>query len=258
MSTTPARTPTRRRVYYTILAVLATGLALFALLIPYLQRTLTPPPQVGQVAQQDFRALESRSYTSQILTGQRREEVENSVLPIYTSPDAGIARQKLERLRAAQAFITSVRADAYATQQQKLEDLGALEDIRLTQTTAVSLLTLSDARWQVVQQEALVALEKVMGSPIRPDELQKARELVPSLVSLTLPESQADLAAELATAFVTPNVGFSAELTESARQEALQTIQPVTRRFIAGQTVVQKCQVISTADLEAIQQLGLI
>ena len=258
MSASLTHIPARRRVYYAILAVLATGLALLALLIPYLQRTLTAPPQVGQVAQQDYRALQSQSFTSQTLTEQRREEAQGAIQPIYSPPDASIARQKLERLRAAQAFITSVRSDAYATPQQKLDDLAALEDMHLSSTTAISLLALSDARWQIIQQEALVALEKVMGTPIHPDELENARELVPSLVSLTLPESQANLAAELASAFVSPNVQFSAEMTESARQEVIQAIQPVIRRFMTGQTVVQKGQVISAADLEALEQLGLI
>ncbi len=231
---------------------------LLALLIPYLQSSLVPAPEVGQVAVQDYRALQSQSFTSRILTEERQTEIEGLVQPIYTPPDSGIARQKLERLRAALSYINSVRSDAYATQQQKLADLANLEDIQLTPTTAASLLALSDSRWQAVQQESLVALEKVMSSPIRPDEVQKNQELVPSLVSLNLPENQASLAAALASAFVTSNTEFSAELTDAARQEAIRSVQPVSRRFIAGQTIVQQGQIISAADLEALEQLNLI
>jgi hypothetical protein len=163
----------------------------------------------------------------------------------------------LEELRNALAFITSVRADPYATPEQKLTDLAALENIQLSQDTATSILALNDSRWQVIQQETIVVLEQVMRTVIREDRLEDARRSLPALVSLSLPEEQAAIVTELASAFVAPNSFYSETLTEAARQKASEAVAPVTREFKAGETVVQRGQIIAETDLEALQQLGL-
>ncbi|HEX7974831.1 MAG TPA: HDIG domain-containing protein, partial [Anaerolineales bacterium] len=72
-----------------------------------------------------------------------------------------------------------------------------------------------------------------------------------------LPQDQAILAAELASAFVAPNSLDSESLTASARQKARDSVTPVNRSFITGETVVQHGQVLSAADAEALQKLGL-
>ena len=54
------------------------------------------------------------------------------------------------------------------------------------------------------------------------------------------------------------NSFYSPELTDAARQAARDAVQPVTRSFVAGQTVVTRGQVITPADLEALTALGLI
>ncbi len=232
-------------------------LAVIAVWTPTLQNAVTSAPQEGQVVSRDYRATFTKSYESEILTRQRQELAERSVQALYTFPDTRVARQQLERLRTAMAYITSVRADAYATEQQKTEDLSAMDDIHLDQETAGAILNLADARWQTIQQEAIVVLEKVMSSAIRPEGLEDARNRVPALVSLSLPEIQAEIVSELATSFVAPNSEYSESLTQAARQKAREGVTPVTRNFVAGQTVVTSGQVLSAEDVEALKQLGL-
>jgi hypothetical protein len=160
-------------------------------------------------------------------------------------------------LRSALAYISSVRGDAFGSEKDKLADLAALEDIHLSQETANQILTLSDSRWQVVQQEAIVVLEQVMRSTIRTDRLDDFRSGVPALVSLSLPEEQADMVAELAAGFVSPNSFYSEELTNAARQAAREAVEPISRTFITGEQIVQRGQVLSEADLEALQRFEL-
>ena len=100
-----------------------------------------------------------------------------------------------------------------------------------SQETAGAILNLADARWQTIQQEAIVVLEKVMSSAIRPEGLEDARSRVPALVSLSLPEIQAEIVSELATGFVAPNSEYSESLTQAALQKARQDVVPVTRNF---------------------------
>jgi hypothetical protein len=214
--------------------------------------------QAGQVAPQDFLAPRDISYESQVLTDQAREAAARAVLSIYTPADTSIARQQLERLRSVVAFISSVRADPYSTAEQKVNDLAAIADVRLSRQTIEGIVAINDQRWQAIQQEAITVLEQVMRSTIRDDRLDDARRSVPSLVSLSLPEDQAAIVAELAAAFVVPNSFYNEAQTDAARQSARESVTPLSRSYQAGETVVQRGQIITDTALEALQKLGLV
>lgn len=258
MSTPNAQAPGRRRLFYTFLLLVTTGLMLTAQVAPLLAPLSSLSLEVGQVSPQNFPAIQNITYTSEVLTEQQREAAALAVPFIYTSPDPSVARRQLENFRNTLAYITSVRADPYDTPEQKLADLAALEYIHINTETASSILELSDSRWQAIHQEAMLVLEQVMRNTIREDRLDDARRNVPALVSLSLPEEQAALVAELVETFVAPNSLYSESLSEAARQKARQAVTPVTRSYIAGETVVQRGQVITATDLEALQELGLV
>lgn len=252
-----SRPQTRRITFWIILVVLTAGLAYLFVLLPILpgaESTL----EVGQVALQDYISPRTFSYTSDVLTEQQQQTAANLVQPVYTSPDTSIARRQVSILRDTLAYITAVRDDPLASNDQKLVDLSALENIQLQPDTAQNILNLSETRWQAVQQETINVLEQVMRNTIREDRLDEARRSVPTRVSLSLPEDQAIIVAELASAFVAPNSFYSPELTESARQQAIDAIEPVSRTFLAGETIVQRGRVINSADIEALETAGLV
>lgn len=254
----PASAPKRRRVFLLLLLVVSSLLALTAVLTPLLADSFVPPLAEGQVAERDYRAPNALTYISEIRTEARRKAAEQAVAPIYTSPDTRVARRQIEQLRAALAYIQSVRADAYATSEQKQRDLANLEEVTLRPETIRTILAMSDARWQAVQQEALAVLERIMSTVIRPESVPEAQSRVPALVSLSLPEDQAAVVAELVAAFVAPNSQYSEELTQSARQQAREAVEPVTRTFISGQTIILQGEVLDAEDIEALEKLGLI
>ena len=246
------------RLYYTSLVILVAVLSWVALLLPQRSQLLPAAFVAGQVANQDFISPATLTYISQVLSEQKRLEAQNNVIPVYSRLDTSIARRQSERLRATLAYINSVRADNFASPQQKLDDLSAMDDLRLDRETLLDILSLSEARWQAVGQEANVALERAMSSAIRPENLAEARVRLPSQVSLSLSEAEANTAAELATPFLAPNSFFSEELTQAARQAAAEGAEPLSRTYVTGQTVVRRGQVLGEADIEALQQLGLI
>jgi putative nucleotidyltransferase with HDIG domain len=250
--------PKERKFATVLFFIIGTSIVVLALLLPSLSRSMRKPPETGDVASQDYRAPQAITYTSDVLTERQRDAAESAVQPIYTSPDTSIARHQLEKIRATLAYITSVREDPYATQEQKQEDLAALEDIHLSQESVETILGLTDARWQAIQQETIEVLERVMSSPIRPETVDDARERVPALVSLTLPENQAAIVAELASAYVTANSEYSEELTTAARENARESVEPVTRSFAVGQTVALRGEILNEEDIEALQELHLI
>jgi putative nucleotidyltransferase with HDIG domain len=250
--------PQRRNIVITLLLLALFIFTLAGLLIPFLTSQIDSEFNAGQVASREIVAPRSLTYTSEILTEIQRESAAESIPAIYSPPDTSIARHQLERLRATLAFITSIRDDEFASNEQKLADFAALEDIHLDIETAQNILNLSDSRWQAVQQEAIIVLEQVMRATIREDRLEAARETVPALVSLSMPEDQAQIISELVTGFVAPNSLYSEVLTETARQKARETVAPVERSFVQGQTILLRGQIVDDTDLEALEQFGLV
>jgi hypothetical protein len=57
---------------------------------------------------------------------------------------------------------------------------------------------------------------------------------------------------------VVPNSFYSETLTEQAREEARAAVQPVARNFLSEEVIVQRGQVISAVDMEAMEQFGLV
>ena len=248
----------RRNIGLIFLLLAVFVIILVGLMIPFITTQIDSQISSGEVASREIVAPRSLTYNSDILTETQREAASNSIAAIYSPSDTSIARKQLESLRGTLAFITSVRADSFSSIEEKLADLAALEDIDLDQETALSILELSDSRWQAVQQEAIVVLEQVMRATIRENQLEDARENVPALVSLSLPEDQAAIVSELVFGFVAPNSLYSEVLTETARQNARESVTPVERSFVQGQTLLLKGQIISETDLEALEQFDLV
>ncbi|KAA3644832.1 MAG: HDIG domain-containing protein [Chloroflexi bacterium] len=260
------RTPVQRNVrwsrqhsiFLVVLLLVSAALSAFALLAPLAARASAQALEVGQVVPEDILAPRAITYASQVLTDQARDAAAEDILPVYSAPNASIARTQVNRLRAALTFMETVRADDFATQEQKLADLAALQDIVLSQQSAEDLLALNETGWQSVSQEAIAVLEQLMRSTIREDRLEDTRRSVPALISLAIPEDQADLVSELVTAFAAANSLLSEDLTEAAREEARLEIEPITRRFLTNEVIVESGQVVAEEDIEALQELGLL
>ncbi|TAK10796.1 MAG: HDIG domain-containing protein [Anaerolineae bacterium] len=252
------RWPSRRNLFLALLFFGTTGLAAIALLAPLAARPTTLNLQVGDAAPQDILAPRSITYDSEVLTALQRDAAAEAVPAEYAAPEASVARRQVGRLRAALTFIANVRADTFATREQKLSDLAALADLRLDAELAETLIDLTDTGWQTVQQESIVVLEQLMRSTVREDQLEDARHSVLALVSLSLPEDQAALVAELVAAFVAPNSFYSEELTEARREEVRAAIPTVQRTYVANEVVIRRGQVVTETHLEALRELGLI
>ena len=245
------------RLFLTILLVVFSVVVWMSLLAPLVGGFSDSPLRVGVVASYDIRAPSPITFESKVLTEKQRESAASFVSDVYSPPDINIARQQLERLRSALVYISNVRQDTYATTDQKLTDLAALENLQLSRDVAIQILTLTEARWQSVFQESINVLEQIMRTTIREDRLEDSIQRVPSLVSLTLADDQASIVVGLVEGFVVPNSLYNENLTEDARQQARDLVTPVIRSFVSGQTIVQRGQIIDEGQLEALQEFGL-
>lgn len=247
-----------RKLLKIVILILTAGLSYVALVMPAAARPAYYPLEIGDVAPQDIQAPHALSYISDVLTEQARADAVLRVSPIYLPADPAIARQQIELMRSTLNYITTVRADSYATLEQKLSDLSALEHIDLSREEAERILGMNDTRWETVQQEALSVLEQVMRNTIRDSQVRDFQRGIPTLISFTLPQDQALTVATLVTPFVVPNSLYSPDLTEAAQIEAREAVEPVTRTYVSGETIVRRGQIITPAVREALEQFGLI
>ena len=248
----------RRRFFLTMMWLACAAFSLLVIVMPFSTRQASLSLQVGDVSGQDILAPRALTYQSQVLTEERRQENAGAVAPVYGPPDANVAREQLEHLHAALRFVGNVRQDTYATTEQKILDLTALQNVNLGQESAQAILLLGESEWQAVQQESIVVLEQVMRSSIRQNRIEEARRGIPALVSLSIPQDQALLVTALASAFVAPNSFYSETLTQQVRDETSAAVQPVVRTFLSNEVLVPRGQVITEADVETLQQFGLL
>lgn len=229
-----------------------------ALSIPIAQRQSTFGLSAGDVAPQDILAPYAISYKSDALTQQAKQAAANGVTPIYDPPDSQVTRQQLDDLRSTLDFIDAIRADEHASAQQKLADLGSIAGIKLDGDIAQAILELPEPRWKAVKSEAVSVLEQVMRSEIRPDRVDQVRRTVPALVSITMPQDQADLVVRFVSAFVAPNARLNQEATQAARDQAAQAVSPVIKTYASGETIVNRGQIVTPLQLEALQAYDLL
>jgi putative nucleotidyltransferase with HDIG domain len=251
-------TPGRIRMLQVILLILVSIISYGALILPVALRPASLPLQVGDVSPSDFQAPDPITYESRVRIEEARFAAESAVVPVYASPDPSIARTQLERLRTSLQYITLVSEDQNSTPEQKISDIASLSDVALGTQTIEKILALPAARWDTIQQESLSVLEQVMRRSIRDQDVESVRRAIPSLVSLALNEEQAAIVSELVTAFVVPNSVYSPELTEAAKTSAREAVQPIIQEYKQGETIVRRGQILTPAQLEALQQFGLI
>ena len=261
MGTIPARhrqTPARIRTLQAVLILLVSAISYIALILPEWLSPTTTTLQAGDVSPEDFKAPRALQYESKIRTEEARLAAEKAVAPVYASPNPAIARQQIEKLRIALQAISQIHQDQTSTRVKKEADIAALTEVTLQPETITQILFLTTIRWEAVQQESLDVLEQVMRRSIREEDVETVRRSVPPLVSLSMNEREADIVVELVTAFIAPNSAYNAELTESARKSAREAVTPVIIEYKTGQIIVLRGQIITPAQLEALEQFRLI
>ena len=249
----------RRFLIFRAIVLIATGLlAILILNAPISIRSGIIPRAIGEVAAQDIQSPKAISYESKVLTDQAKLQASQSVSPVYLPSDPSIKRQQLDILRVNLQFISQVRQDPYASQEQKVNDLSNMNDMQLSPATVLKILDLTDSRWQDIQSESEKILEVLFRSTIRETNISAIKNDIPSLVDSSFQQSLAGMVSEIVSQFVIPNSNFSQELTDKARSDAEIKVEPVVRKYEIGQIIIRHGQVIRSEDLEALQAIGMV
>jgi putative nucleotidyltransferase with HDIG domain len=215
--------------------------------------------EVGEVAPRTIAApATSRPFESAILTEEARQQASDSVPVLFDPPDPNVARQQTQLTQQIIDFINNVRADVYATIDQKSEDINNITALTLDERIVTSLLRLNDETWTDVANEILSVLPRVMRETIQPNQLETVKGQLTIQVSVRFNPQERDIIVSFLEDLIRPNTFENLEATEAARQMAAEAVEPIQRTFVRGETIVNEGEIVTVADYEAIQALGLL
>ena len=213
---------------------------------------------IGSVPSEDVIAREGGTFISESLTRQEQENARAQVPAVFDPPEPDVARQQTQLTQRVLEFIDNVRADQYASLEQKTRDIQQITALTLDEGIIQVTLQLTDDNWSIVRSEIIAVLERVMRQSIRESELQNFRDQLPTQVSVRLSEQASQIVTAITNDVIRPNTFENPEKTLASQEEAANAIEPQQRQFIAGQIVTPANEIVDELSYEALQKLGLL
>ncbi len=214
--------------------------------------------KVGDVSLMDITAPRTITFTSDILTEESRQAAEDNVSPIFLPADPTISRNQVQNLRYTFQFIGVVRADEYLTRLQKIAYINSLDLASFDESTIEQFLDMSADDWNTLQEESIRVLENVMQNSIRDTQVITEIENIPAMINYYISTQISGLVTTVVSRFVCANSLYSEELTQKAKDDARDAVQPRERTYVANQTVIQKGQIVTSLIYEALDKMGLV
>lgn len=249
--------PKTRTIALIITLVLSSLIAFAFMVLPEYMGNRGIQINVGEVASEDILAPFSINYESAILTYRAKQNAANAVEDIYIPSDPSIARNQLNKLEAALNYITSVKNDPIASQEQKIEDLMGMKNLHLKTEDYNKILAMESNDWQAVGLEAARVLENVLRESLRENQVDRARTNLPNIVKFSFKLEQTQITTAIVSDLIVPTSPFSPVETQKARDLASANVQPVIRQIVAGEAIVRRGEVLGEVDMEALNMFGL-
>lgn len=211
----------------------------------------------GEVSQTAIRSPRKLTYTSQVLTKREKEKASGAVQEVVEI-DAGIVQKQRAGLTALLQGISAARSTAGPSVDQKKSQLSRLGQPPLEEPSITWLASLDDDRWYLVSSEAQRLLWAALQDRLPESRVPEVvRELPLRVSSNQLTENERSLAVDLASRFIAGNVIPNKDATARLRKEAEDAVAPVQVTVEKGETVLSEGQVVSAADVEKLDLLGL-
>lgn len=230
-------------------------LALVVALFPFFPRSLGV--HEGDIIARDIRSPRDKTFTSDVLTDQAKENAANAV-PNVLVFDPSLRAQRLSVLSAAIKSVDSVRQNDALSQEAKRARLLGITDLGLSRGSIDTVLTLPPDRWLLVQQNAEQVLGDSLSRSIAPDALQAERDGLLQQISPDLSADEANLVADLVRPLLVSTLIVDDDATSQAKDVAVRNVQPVQQTVSKGQLVAQNGVPVDATTLELLKQLGLL
>ena len=196
------------------------------------------------------------TYTSQVRTKAERERAASAVQEVVEIDPAAVQRQRAG-LNSLLQDISAARNIPGATPDQKKSQLARLGNPPLEAPSISWLAALDDSRWYMVSSEAQRLLWDALKDKLPEWRVPEVVRELPLRSSDQLTENERSLAVDLASRFVAGNLVPNKETTARLRKDAEEAVAPVQVTVEKGETVLRQGQVVTAADLEKLDLLGL-
>jgi putative nucleotidyltransferase with HDIG domain len=212
----------------------------------------------GDVAPRPIVAPRAVDFVSEVQTEAARQSAREAVPNQFDFTTEKAIAIAAEQQRAFDRRVASIDAAFSADRTQ--EDRIALLTVAvpdLSSDTRPILTELPRNRWAVVRTEAARVLDATLRAELKDTEVALVRTRLAGQMAGGLSDDERQLAAEIIAPLVVANASYSPELTEQARAAAAANVQPVRVRVERNQVVIDQGRVISEADVEVVEALGL-
>ncbi len=214
--------------------------------------------EIGKPAPANVVAPRAAEYTSDVKTQQAQEAARAAVGPQYdyTADQAeAIAAQQAQAFERRVAPVDAAFVDGITptTRAALLEQ--AIPD--LATDTRATLVGLTADRWKAVRTEAGRVLDTLERSELRDTEVAATRDRLAGRMGGDLSADERALAAALISPLVVPNSSYSAALTETARQQAADAVEPITKSWERNEIIVRAGDRVDDVAYEAITYFKL-
>ena len=244
---------TRLSIASVILVLILTAI-LGADLLPRESLTL----KAGDIVGTDIVAPGPVEFESEVQTAAARQEARDDVEPQYDFTSEKAIAIAAEQALAFERHVS--RVDTIFASDLTPEERAALLETASPELSAPSKATLAGLDgegWSAVRAESARVLDAVLRTELLDTEVAATKTRLTSLMAGGLDASERMLAAELVRDLVVPNSSFSEELTAQERDRAEAAVQPILVKIAAAEVVVRNGTLITEADLEKLDALGL-
>lgn len=234
---------------------LAYGFSLFLFLgIPLLFQGV--PLREGQVAPRDIVAPKSVEIVDAVETEKRKQEILAAIPPVYRVDEVLVRRVK-EDLEGFFAALEEVRKASLPPLPETVDALA-----RKWGVTAKTILWLLEAPQDTYEAFRgflydLFTTHFFLQPVPREDAARVFLAMSAQIESSGFSEEAAWVAGILIARFFQPNAVVDEAKTQALQEEALASFEPVRRIIRRGETLVRQGEVVTKAQLEALEALGI-
>jgi cyclic-di-AMP phosphodiesterase PgpH len=213
----------------------------------------------GQPSPTDIVAPRTLTFTSPLLTEQRRLAAARAVIPVFTGRDRTVAEDQHARASAVLDHIVLVRANPYAFDAAKAAEIATIPDLAGTAPRQIeALLTIDAEALDRVRAEILKVIALRLRELVRPEDVPVPANSLIGAVDPAMDDATAELVAQVAAGFIVPNTHIDEARTAAAEDAARAGAAPQMVTYVAGQTIVHEGDPLLPEHLEAMERLGLL
>ena len=213
---------------------------------------------IGDVAQEDIFAPYDITYQSDVLLAERRRAARESASVRYIDlPNVRDNQRML--MDAFLDYIDLVRENPYTSQEEKVNDLMAIEVLTISESRWRTIVAFEDSEWRAIATEARQLLDRTIERRIITDA-DVQRELTDLDIRGSFSQSEDLIITAMVEDLIVPTEAVDEELTRIAQDNAAAAITAdlATISLDANDPIVFRRDTVTAQQIEILQQYNLL